>query len=317
MTQLLLPISAEIICVEKRINRLIKVNGFISDSDLARYIIGGKHLRAAIVLLIGKMFNVEMEPFHRLSSSIEMLHSATLAHDDLVDGGSIRRNHATSSSHTFPVSLLVGDYLLAQSTSELASLEDPSLMKIHSNILLAVCGGEYQQWYLSGKSVSRQTYFDIIEKKTASLFAGAAEMAAVLSGTDSETRANLREYGLEIGTLYQLVDDVLDFIGDEAVLGKTLRQDLRRGTFTLPTILYQEIQHEDPIPPSGDLSDSQLSIFVEKLRKSGAIDAALGEAELYASSCKKSLLGLPEGMPCRTLESLADFILDQAKNPQC
>ena len=102
LTQLLLPISAEIICVEKRINRLIKVNGFISDSDLARYIIGGKHLRAAIVLLIGKMFNVEMEPFHRLSSSIEMLHSATLAHDDLVDGGSIRRNHATSSSHTFP-----------------------------------------------------------------------------------------------------------------------------------------------------------------------------------------------------------------------
>ncbi len=312
----MLPIKTDINWVEKKIKKLTNNNGIIPNDDLTRYITGGKRLRSAIVLLIGKMLNAEMEPFYSLAASIELLHSATLAHDDLIDGGNMRRNQAISNSLSLPISLLAGDYLLARSTSELASLNDPTLLKIHSNTLLMTCEGEYQQWRLSGKALSKQTYYDIIQKKTASLFAGSAEMAAVLSGTDSKTRIKLRDYGLELGTLYQIVDDILDLIGDEEVLGKTLRLDLRRGTYTLPMIIYQEHQHGEQIRPSGELTDFQIATIIKALKKSGALEASLREVEHYAVSCKKSLSGLPEGIPHNALASLTDYLMDQVKSTQ-
>lgn len=314
LAQLIRPISTDIIQVEKRIKILTANNDGIPDADLAKYLIGGKRLRSSVILLIGKMLNADMDPIYSLAASVEMLHSATLAHDDLMDGGITRRNQASGKSIPLQISILVGDYLLAQSTAALASLGDPALMKIHSDILLTTCVGEYQQWNKSGYVLSKQTYYDIIQKKTASLFAGAAEMAAVLSKVDSRTSMMLRDYGLALGTVYQISDDILDLVGDELVLGKTLRQDLRKGIITLPMILHHEQKHDISwIQQARQLDDYKILAIIEDLKKSGAIDASLNEAEEYVTSCKKALSGLPEGAFHSALVLLADYVINQGK----
>jgi geranylgeranyl pyrophosphate synthase len=309
------PIDIEINQVERRIKKWTTINDGISEEILGRYLNGGKRIRSAIILFTGKMFNADMDTFYTLAASVEMLHCATLAHDDILDGGSIRRHQQIGNSLPPPILILIGDYLLAQSTAALASIDNPVLMRVDADSLRITCEGEYQQWSRTDKTYDEKIYIDIIQKKTASLFGASAEMAAILAGVDPETRMKMRDYGVAVGTVYQIVDDILDLIGNEAALGKTLRQDIRRGTLTLPMIKYLEKHDKSIIPDTGSLDDVKLKTLIDTLLSSGAIEASIREAEKFVVSGKRALSGLPEGVFRNGLSMIADYMIDQAKNP--
>jgi geranylgeranyl pyrophosphate synthase len=165
------PIIQDINGMEKKLKELTNMGEDALNTNLMNYLNGGKRLRSAIVLIIGEMFGSKMEPFYTLAASIEMLHSTTLAHDDLIDEDTTRRKQVSAPiplPQTY--NILIGDYLLAQSTSVIASLENSELMKIYSQTLVNICRGEYHQWSMSGQVLNREVYYDIIQKKTAHCF---------------------------------------------------------------------------------------------------------------------------------------------------
>ncbi len=276
---------------------------------------GGKRLRPLIILMIGEMYNANRESLYTLAASIEMLHGATIAHDDFIDDSSRRRlNFSNKMVIQRDTKILIGDYLFSKATQSLAKLDNTEIMKIYSQVIIDICEGEYSQLSKSRYMVSRKSYYNIIQKKTASLFSCAAEMAGILSGVDEETLNHLKTYALELGTLYQIVDDVLDITGDEEKLGKTLRQDLKKGIMTLPLIYYIGQPPNKKLLSkvfAENLDEDHLCTIIEDIKMSGAIESALGEAEDHARCCRQALEWLPEGSHRQVLASIVDYVLGQ------
>ena len=287
-------------------------------SMLGRSLGGGKRLRPALVILIGQVFDVPLEPFHRLAAAVDMLHAATLVHDDLVDESPLRRGRETlHTTWSVGATVLAGDYLLGESTALVAELGHPRVLEIFACILRTMCAGEIEH-LLSTKQTpeSREEYYRRIEAKTASMFAATTEMAAVLAGAEEPQIAALGCFGREIGMAFQIVDDVLDFIGDEARLGKPAGSDLRQGLVTLPVLHYLE-QGKDLTPINAVLSGRQdrrekdVQVAIEAVVASGAIESALTEARAYARRGQEALTLLPDNTPRRMLHELAKYMVER------
>ncbi len=300
---------------------------------LRRSLGGGKRLRPALVVLVGRMFASPPAPFHSLAAAVEMLHIATLIHDDLVDGAPLRRGRETL--HTvWPAgaTVLAGDYLLAQVASLVAELEHPRILKVFAETLCIMCAGEIRQTFVTkGKQshsraaveqtaldstsrCGREDYYRSIEAKTASLYAAATEMAGILAGAEESQVVALRHFGRELGMAFQIVDDVLDFIGDEAQLGKPAGSDLRQGLITLPTLCYLE-RVEDGAPVnvvlSGQRDEEHVRVAIEAVCLSGAIEASLAEARAHARQSQEALATLPDNGSRHTLCSLAEYVVER------
>jgi len=247
-----------------------------------------------------------------------MLHTATLIHDDLVDGSSLRRGRATLHT-TWPAgaTVLAGDYLMAQASWLVADLGNPRLLKIFAETLCAMCSGEIEQLrFTDGKRRTREAYYRHIESKTASLCAAAMEMAGVLAGAEESHVGALRRFGRELGLAFQIADDVLDFVGDEKRLGKPAGSDLRRGLVTLPAICHLERVPDDVVLRAvldGRRDAEHVRAAVEAVRASGAIEAALAEARAHAARGQRALSGLPDNAPRRMLCALADYAVERGR----
>jgi len=283
-------------------------------SVLRRALGGGKRLRPALVILIGRMFASSPVPFHRLAAAMDMLHTATLIHDDLVDEAPLRRGHETL--HTIwpaGATVLAGDYLLGQATSLVAELEHPRVLKVFGKILCTMCAGEIERMLVTkGKHSQREDYYHSIEAKTASLFAASTEMAGILAGAEESQVAALRRFGRDLGVAFQIVDDVLDFIGAEAQLGKPAGSDLRQGLITLPILCYlEEVENGAAVHAvlSGRRDAEHVQAAMEAVCASGAIEAALAEARAHATRSREPLTTLPDGDSRRMLGSLADYVV--------
>ncbi|MFH1927973.1 MAG: polyprenyl synthetase family protein [Chloroflexota bacterium] len=277
---------------------------------------GGKRCRPALVILGGRMFAPFGSPFRILAAAVEMLHTATLIHDDLVDKADLRRGQKTL--HTiWPVgaTVLAGDYLLARSVSMIAGLEDCRLVKIFAETLCTLCAGEIREMCVTeGKHRSREEYYISVEAKTASLFAAAMEMAGILAGAEEGHVATLGRYGRELGMAFQIVDDVLDFTGDEEKLGKPAGSDLRQGLVTLPTLCYLEKATDDVAVNavlSGQWDEEHMRAAIEAVCSSGAIEASLAEARAHAMRAQEALAGLPDNASRGMLYSLAEFVVER------
>jgi geranylgeranyl pyrophosphate synthase len=280
-----------------------------------RFALGdGKRLRPALVILSGELFGPANLPLYRLAVAVEMLHTATLIHDDVVDGATLRRGRATLHT-TWPAgaAVLAGDYLLAQAGALVAELEQPHILKIFAHTLRTMCAGEIRQMFgrqdTPGK---RQAYYQTIEAKTASLCAASTEMAGMLAGATQPQIAALRRFGHELGIAFQIADDVLDFTGDEALLGKPPGSDLRQGVVTLPVLEYLEIA-ADPAPVTavlaGQRDADRIQAAIEAVRSSGAIETALAQAQAHARQSQEALASLPDNAARRTLHALADYVV--------
>ena len=273
---------------------------------------GGKRLRPALVLLSAYLCGAEMAQAAFAAAAVEMLHTATLIHDDLIDGALVRRGMETLNVQWSPsVTVLTGDYVFAYAAYLAARANSVQLMRRFSETLMVICNGEIQQMF-NGRHdpPDRQEYEQRIYAKTASLLAMSAESGPILGGAEESTTMALRTYGEQLGMAFQIVDDVLDFVADEDALGKSVGSDLRQGLVTLPLLLFLQAEPEHPIVCQalrGNLSQDLLHEAVQIVAGSPVIEQALAVARGHADQAKQALNGLSKSRYGTALLELADF----------
>jgi heptaprenyl diphosphate synthase len=314
LISLLEPIRPDLEGVQQVLDDKLAAVGQPLQAVLRSRLQGGKRLRAALVILTAHLFERSAIPFYPLAAAVEMLHAATLIHDDVVDDSPVRRGQA--ALHTvWPTgaTVLAGDYLLARSASLVAELEYPALLKVFGDTLCTMAAGEIQQMFASGDpGEPRAEYYRGIEAKTASLFAAAMQMAGMLAGAGEAQVAALRRFGHELGIAFQIVDDVLDLVADEAELGKPSGSDLRQGLLTLPVLLYLEGEYDDdPVAAvlSGQHDEERVGAALAAIRSSGAVPAALEEARVYARRAEEALHTLPHTPSRHMLAALVEYVV--------
>ena len=275
---------------------------------------GGKRIRPRLALLTGNMLGAKPEPLLRLAAAIEMLHIATLVHDDLIDRAALRRGIATLNSHwSSAATTLTGDFAFAVAAQLAVQADSFPVMRLFTETLGSMVGGEILQ-LSSEKGISmREDYYRWINAKTASLFELAACAAARLSQADDDVVAAARKFGHEIGMAFQIIDDVLDFTGQEASLGKPVGNDLRQGTVTLPALYYLEAHPNDPtlvsvIQRNGHSQDS-LERLIATIGDSRAIERAISEAESFVQNSLTGLEAFPETPERQALAEIARHII--------
>ena len=278
---------------------------------------GGKRIRPTIALLTGEMLGANPDRLITLAAAIELLHTATLVHDDLIDGALLRRGIPTLNARWSPAAtILTGDFVFARAAKLAAEADSVEVMHLFAQTLSIIVNGEITQ-LLSNPTpyVNRQVYFERIHAKTASMFELATTAAAILSQTDEKIIDSFNSFGYEIGMAFQIVDDVLDFSGDQTKVGKPVASDLRRGIITLPTIIYIETQPDDPDIKhllSGNFFDEVgLNRLVGSIRESGAVEDAMDEARQFVSRGMNILESFPISLERQALEDLAKYIVNR------
>lgn len=255
---------------------------------------GGKRLRPALVLLSAHLCGAELDRAIFAAAAVEMLHTATLIHDDLIDGALVRRGMETLNVQWSPsVTVLTGDYVFAYAAYLAARADNVRLMHRFAETLMVICNGEVQQMF-NGRHdpPDRQEYERRIYAKTASLLAMSAESGPILAGVDGNTAKALRVYGEQLGMAFQIVDDVLDFVADEETLGKPVGSDLRQGLVTLPLLLFLQAEPDQPVVRRA-LRENHCDELVRQAAQivagSPAIEQALGVARRHAGQAKRAL----------------------------
>lgn len=279
---------------------------------------GGKRIRPVITLLIAGMLGRLNNPRAvDLASAVEMLHTATLVHDDLIDGSLVRRGAATLNAVWTPAAtVLTGDYLFAVAANLAARTESVRVMSIFADTLGVIVAGELQQQFTDfALRATRDDYYRRIYSKTASMFVLAATAAGVVCDATEAQITALHDYGRDLGIAFQVMDDVLDFTGEQASVGKPVGSDLRRGLITLPTICYIEAHGEAGLECAlrGECDPQTYDRIVAQIRASDAIACSLDEADAIAQNAKKALQIFPDNPYRATLIDLVDYTLERTK----
>ncbi len=275
---------------------------------------GGKRIRPTLTLLTGTMLGADPDRTVTLAAAIEMLHTATLVHDDLIDGSLLRRGLPTLNARWTPgATVLTGDYVFARAAQLAAQTGSLPLMEVFAQTLMTIVNGEIAQLFREPGAESREEYFSRIHAKTASLFELATEAAAMLSDRGPDPIAAMKAYGYYVGLAFQIVDDVLDFVGDQEQVGKPVASDLRQGLITLPALCYLETHPADAnlaqILEGRQLEERLLLRLVDSIRGSGAIEKSLQEAEELALKAGSALAGMPDTPEREALGELARFVV--------
>jgi geranylgeranyl pyrophosphate synthase len=271
---------------------------------------GGKRIRPAIALLSGRMGSYDLDLLVPLAASIELLHSATLVHDDVIDAAPTRRGRATANSLAGnAASVMVGDYMFAHAAELIARTGNIEVIQLFARTLMEMATGELHQ-DLGAYSYGQGTreYFNRIYGKTASLFATAAQGGAMVSGLPEADALALRSYGENLGMAFQIVDDILDFTGDAAEMGKPAGSDLMQGTLTLPALLLIERQpEENPVKRyfAGRNKARNLQAALQQVRESDILDESFRVAYDFRDKALAALEDLSGG-DASARESLTD-----------
>ena len=277
---------------------------------------GGKRIRPTLGLLVGNMLGAPEEKLITLGASVELLHTATLVHDDLIDGALLRRGMPTLNARWSPAAtVLTGDFLFARAAKLAAETDYLPLMTLFAETLAIIVNGELTQLFSSHGIMKRDNYYQRIYAKTASLFEMAALAAAMIATEEEEMRGSMKVFGYEVGMAFQIVDDILDFTGDPSAVGKPIGSDLLHGLVTLPAIYYAEDhpKNQDIVSlPAGGWKDAErVQRLVNNIRRSSAIQQAMDEAQQAVDRALKSLREAPASPEREALENLAKFIVDR------
>ena len=276
----------------------------------------GKRVRPGITLLAGKFFQYDIDTLVPMATSIELFHNATLVHDDAVDNAMLRRGKtAVNSLWGDGVAVLLGDYLFSLAADLVSSIGNFRVMSMFAKTLTEISGGQLRETFSAyGWSQNRESYYEQIYSKTASLFAAATGTGAVLSDAPEEAVAALTSYGKNLGMAFQVIDDILDFIGDEGELGKPVGSDLLQGTLTLPVILLMEQRPQDNIQQMlaekpGD--QEEVARVIEMVRNSSILEECYQIAGGFSSQACRDLEALPENASRGSLIDLADYVIER------
>jgi len=280
---------------------------------------GGKRIRPALVIYASRLYSpAASQKIIALAAATEMLHTASLVHDDLIDGALLRRGIPTLNSTWTPgATILTGDYLFARAADLAAQTGNVHLMHLFAKTLMVICSGELRQQLSDLPTrMRRDDYYARIYSKTASLFELATEATGTLENAPESQVTALREYGRNLGMAFQVADDVLDFVGDEQHLGKPVGSDLRQGLITLPTLCYLEQRPDDELivrlfRSNEHRSEEAIHQAVSAIRESGAVEAALDEAQGFVHRSRLALDQLPAGPARQAMQDLADFTIQR------
>jgi octaprenyl-diphosphate synthase len=276
---------------------------------------GGKRLRPALALLAGKFGCYDLERLVPLAASIELLHTATLVHDDVIDNAATRRGRPTVNSlFRNTTTIMVGDYMFAHAADFVARTGNIRVIRLFSQALMAITRGEIRQDMAAFDARQNvEHYLQRISGKTASLFAAACEGGAVVTGAEEDHVQALREYGHSLGMAFQIVDDILDFMGDEREMGKPVGSDLMQGTLTLPSLLLME-RHPQDNPVRKLFSQRRqdyLNQAVEMIRSSDIAQESYGIAADFGHRAESALAILPDSEARATLRDIMHYVLDR------
>lgn len=275
----------------------------------------GKGIRPALTLLSGKCYDYKTACLLPMAVSVELMHTATLVHDDAIDKALTRRGQATINSiWGNEIAVLMGDYLFAKAGEFVADTHTPRVIKLFSQTLGTISSGEIGQFRGAFKlDQSHENYFRRIYRKTASLFSLATQSGAILSQAPEESVVILKEYGDNLGTAFQIVDDILDFTSTEEALGKPVGSDLTQGTLTLPAMLCMERYPEDnPVKRMFETRDKKyVAEAIEMVRNSTIIKDCYKIASEYRIKACQNLKTLPKTASRQSLFNLADYVVKQ------
>jgi len=288
-------------------------------NQVAEYIIGagGKRIRPVLVLLIANAYAYQGNAQHTLAAVIEFIHTATLLHDDVVDESSLRRGKQTANAlFGNAASVLVGDFLYSRAFQMMVQVGNARVMQIVADATNVIAEGEVLQLLnMHNPDVNEADYLRVIRSKTAKLFEAAAQLGALVAGASDADIDAAGEYGRSLGTAFQLIDDVLDYSGNAAEIGKNVGDDLREGKPTLPLIYLME--HGSPEQrelvrsciENGD--EQHFDQILAAITSSGALDYTRQEAQKAAQRASDAVQSLPDSIYKDSLLKLSTFAVDR------
>jgi octaprenyl-diphosphate synthase len=274
---------------------------------------GGKRLRPALLLLAASACGYTGRDHHTLAAAIEMIHTATLLHDDVVDESKMRRGHATANARFGnPASVLVGDFLYSRTFQLMVGVNRMRVLAIVADATNLIAEGEVLQLLHAGDAaLDERGYFAVIERKTAKLFEAAGRLGSVLGDAPFDREDALARYGMHLGTAFQIMDDVLDYSGEAAEIGKNLGDDLSEGKMTLPLIRALAVgTAEDALVIRHAIEGGGLTDFapvVAALHRTGALAYARDRANAESAAAAACLERLPPSPAAASLLHLSTF----------
>ena len=309
----------------ERVNRIIldKAGSNVElIPELARHLIdsGGKRLRPMLTLAAARMCGYAGEGHVLLASSVEFMHTATLLHDDVVDESALRRGKPTARLvWGNQASVLVGDFLLGQAFKMMVDVGSLKALRILANAAAVIAEGEVMQLSVSkNMATTEDEYLAVIEAKTAALFSAAAEVGAAVCDRPQAEQAGLRSYGRNLGLAFQLVDDALDYSGEQARLGKSVGDDFREGKITLPVVLAYRRGSEDERAfwkrtlETAAIADGDLDQAISLMQKHAALSDTIGRARHYGKIARDALEIFPDSRHKSALMDVVEFCIGRA-----
>lgn len=304
----------ELEMIEKELEVAVDSNSLLlNEASLHLLQAGGKRIRPVFVLLAGKFGDYNVDVMKQVAVPLELIHMASLVHDDVIDDSEMRRGQATVKAQwNNSVAMYTGDFILARALEYITVIEDPKIHDILSRTMIEVCRGEIIQIEDKFKlDQSVRDYLRRIKRKTALLISSSCELGATVSGTDKETAARLRRFGYFIGMSFQITDDILDFTSSDEELGKPAGSDYIQGNITLPVLFARkdpEIYSRLKETVGEAITDSERRAVVEMIRNSSALKEAKAVSDLYLDKALQELAHLPKGNASKTMRKIALFI---------
>ena len=281
-------------------------------TEVSNYLVGsgGKRIRPAICILVAKALGYSGDDLIKLATSIELLHTATLIHDDVVDESQIRRGkESIHSKWDTAHGVLVGDFVYSKAFQLMAGFDDPKIIRTLADSTNRISEGEVLQLTLKNQSIlSEEDYFEVIDRKTAELFKVSAITAGILCSCDDKALESLARFSSSLGIAFQIQDDILDYYGDENLIGKRLGKDFEEGKFTLPIIVaLKEINEENQKKLLSLFQKGQQNDFpkiLSFLDKGNVLDNTQKIFNIYADECMRELQNIPQNSYRNALEDI-------------
>ena len=279
---------------------------------------GGKRIRPALLLLSAKVFGEKLDhSIISMAGVMEMLHTATLVHDDIIDGAEIRRGKPSVASRWgSDIAVLLGDWLYMTAFETSLQQRNLEVLDVLTEATRKMTEGELLQIPMVGDlQISEEQHFEIVRRKTGFLFSASCRLGGVLRGASAVEKAALEDYGMNLGTAFQLTDDLLDFTSDAEKLGKPVLNDLREGKVTLPLIrlLHRYPKYESLVREAMSENDEAAHKVLAILRECGQLEIAREEALSYSIRAQEALESLPDNQYRRALRDIAQFVVEREK----
>ncbi|HTD20351.1 MAG TPA: polyprenyl synthetase family protein [Ktedonobacteraceae bacterium] len=280
----------------------------------------GKRLRTALTLLSGKMKTYRFDKLLPLSVAFEMVHLATLIHDDIVDNAKTRRGNPTVNALWGDnIAILLGDYYFAKTAGLIADINDNRIDHLFSDTVATVCEGTILEIMTAGRiDLTLETYFEKISHKTACLIAACCKGGAIVGQASDEEITLLDEYGQHLGIAFQIIDDILDYTQDQSTIGKPAGNDLRQGMVTLPLIYALQEQPQNgryqqvhALLNGSSQRDEDILSVVNWVTQSQGIEQAMADAQAYGNKARSALYHFPPSSNRDVLDELIDFVVSR------